>query len=57
MNFKQAYLRLQEIHQLLKSEELIDIDMIINLQKEAKECHDICNTLLQKTQENEKAVS
>lgn len=57
MNFKQAYLRLQEIHQLLKSEELIDIDMIISFQKEAKECYDICNTLLQKTQENEKAVS
>lgn len=48
MEFKQAFMRLQEINQLLKSDELIDVSEIIELQQEAKYLYDFCNKELEK---------
>lgn len=48
MIFKEAYERLQEIHVLLQSDEMIDIDDLILLQEEAKKCYDICHEKLKK---------
>lgn len=47
MNFKEAYSRLQEIHELLQSEQLFDVEEIVTLQKEAKTCYDLCQEKLQ----------
>lgn len=55
MKFKEAYLRLKEIHQQLTDDSLIDIEEILALQHEAKKCYDTCNALLKK-QESEIAV-
>lgn len=44
--FKESYLRLQEISNLLDKEELIDIDELIKLQDEAKKLYTFCNTKL-----------
>jgi hypothetical protein len=40
--FTDAYSRLQQIHQRLSSQDLIDVDEILTLQDEATKCHDIC---------------
>ncbi|MBP6256511.1 exodeoxyribonuclease VII small subunit [Patescibacteria group bacterium] len=48
MTFKEAYLRLQEIHQMLQTSDVIDIEEIVQLQKEAKECYDLCQEMLMK---------
>ncbi len=48
MTFSEAYLRLQEIHQMLQSSEMIDVEVLIKLQEEAKICYDICQSLLQR---------
>ena len=53
MNFKEAYLRLQEIHQLLQSQEIIDIEELMKLQDEAKACYELCQSLLKKTTREE----
>jgi len=50
MKFTQAYTRLQEIHELLQSDELIDIDDIIKLQEEAKACYDLCQEKMMKSE-------
>lgn len=39
-SFESAYARLKEIHRLLHTQDLVDIDAIITLQQEAKELHD-----------------
>lgn len=49
MTFKEAYLRLQEIHQMLQTSDMIDIEEIVRLQEEAKACYELCTTLLQKS--------
>ena len=49
MTFAEAYKRLQEIHELLQSEELIDVQQIITLQDEAKKCYELCQSQLKKT--------
>lgn len=48
MHFKEAYLRLKEIHILLHSDEIIDVEEILMLQKEAKKCYEICESVLLK---------
>lgn len=48
MNFAEAYKRLQEINTLLQSQDLVDIEHIVALQKEAKELYDTCQTILLK---------
>lgn len=49
MTFKEAYLRLQEIHQMLQTSDMIDIEEIVRLQEEAKACYELCTTMLQKS--------
>ncbi len=46
MNFKEAYLRLQEIHEMLQSDDFMDIEQIISLQEEAKKCYELCHDKL-----------
>ncbi len=48
MWFKEAFTRLKEIHALLQSEELFDVEEIVVLQKEAKICYDLCQEKLKK---------
>ena len=38
--FESAYKRLQEIHQEISTQEIIDIDKLLLLQKEAKELYE-----------------
>lgn len=38
--FESAYKRLQEIHQEISTQDIIDIDKLLLLQKEAKELYD-----------------
>jgi len=40
MNFETAYLRLKEIHTILTTQEIVDIDKLLVLQKEAKELYE-----------------
>jgi hypothetical protein len=49
MTFTEAYLRLQEIHQLLQSSEMIDVELLVKLQEEAKGCYELCQSILEKT--------
>lgn len=49
MTFTEAYLRLQEIHQMLQSSEMIDVEALVKLQEEAKICYELCQSILQKT--------
>lgn len=51
MNFTQAYQRLQEIQQLLQSNEIIDIEQLLTLQKEAKICYELCQSMLKKAED------
>ncbi len=48
MDFWQAYKRLQEINQRLDSEDFIDVDEIVELQKEAQKLYDFCKEKLEK---------
>lgn len=48
MTFKEAYLRLQEIHQMLQSAEMIDVEELLKLQDEAKICYELCQSILKK---------
>lgn len=50
MTFKEAYLRLQEIHQLLQTADFIDVDELVTLKEEAKQCYELCQNLLSKQQ-------
>ena len=49
MTFTEAYLRLQEIHQMLQSSDMIDVEALVKLQEEAKSCYDLCQSILEKT--------
>ncbi len=50
LNFEQAYLRLKEIHEMLETNELMDIEKIIALQKEAKELYEQLDHMLKKAE-------
>lgn len=45
-DFKESYERLQEISEILDSQEIIDIDQLIKLQEEAKKLYTFCNKKL-----------
>jgi hypothetical protein len=51
-NFKTAFLRLREIQEKLETEEIIDVDELINLQKEAKELYEFCESKIKKLDDN-----
>ncbi len=51
MTYTQAYQRLQEIYTLLESDTLIDVEEIVHLQQEAKECYDYCMSKIKKSEE------
>lgn len=44
--FASAYKRLQEIHKDISSQDIIDIDILLQLQNEAKELHDYLQSRL-----------
>lgn len=46
-NFKQSYLRLKEINDLLKNDVIMDVDEIIKLQNEATILYNICKNKLE----------
>jgi len=50
MDFEKAYKRLKEINETLQSGQIIDIDQILKLQKEAKENYNICKEIILKTE-------
>jgi len=51
MTFEQAYKRLQEIHLLLQSDDVVNIDDLLKLQEEAKSCYELCNEKLKAVEE------
>lgn len=50
MNFEQAYIRLKEITETLKSKDIIWVDEIIALQKEANQLYEFCDNQLKKVE-------
>lgn len=46
VNFKEAFERLKEIELELQKEEVIDVDRLIELQKEARELYEIADSKL-----------
>ena len=48
LTFEQAYTRLKEIHEMLQTNEVMDVEKIIALQKEAKELYEELDTILKK---------
>jgi len=51
-NFKTSFLRLREIQEKLEDEEIIDVDELIELQKEAKELYEFCESKIKKLDDN-----
>lgn len=51
--FEQAYTRLKEIHATLQDNEVMDIEKIILLQKEAKELYEQLDSMLKKAEQIE----
>jgi len=52
MEFSKAYNRLKEINNILQSGQVIDIQQIVDLQKEAEELYKICKDVIIKFEEN-----
>lgn len=50
MTFEQAYNRLKEIHLMLQKDEVMDVEKIIALQKEAKELYEQLDAMLKKAE-------
>jgi exodeoxyribonuclease VII small subunit len=46
--FKESFERLQEISELLDKDEIIDVDTLIEVQKEAKELYKFCSEKLER---------
>lgn len=46
--FKEAYVRLKEIESEIETEEIIDVDKLSKLQKEAEELYKIASSKLEK---------
>ncbi|HMT00787.1 MAG TPA: exodeoxyribonuclease VII small subunit [Candidatus Absconditabacterales bacterium] len=46
MTFENAYRRLEEIFRQIQSDEMIDVEKIVALQKEAQELEKICQLIL-----------
>ncbi len=53
LTFKEAFERLKEIYLYLKTNEIIDVDEMINLQKEAEELYKFCKDKLKKIEKKE----
>lgn len=51
MTFEAAYKRLEEIYQLCMSSQVIDVEKMVQLQEEARICHEICEQALLKTEQ------
>ena len=49
MTFEEAYKQLEAIYTQLQSKELVDIDRIVTLQKEATRLYDFCKKTLAST--------
>lgn len=52
LTFEQAYTRLREIHDMLQTSEVIDVEKIIALQKEAKGLYEHLDQVLKKVEED-----
>lgn len=50
LTFEQAYNRLKEIHEMLQTNEVMDVEKIITLQKEAKELYEELDAILRKAE-------
>lgn len=50
LTFEQAYTRLKEIHAALQDNEVMDVEKIIALQKEAKELYEQLDEILKKAE-------
>ena len=50
LTFEQAYTRLKEIHAALQDNEVMDVEKIIALQKEAKELYECLDGMLKKAE-------
>ncbi len=50
LTFEQAYTRLKEINDTLQTSEVIDVEKIIALQKEAKELYEYLDKVLKKAE-------
>ena len=48
MSFTDAYLRLEQIQQLLQNAENLHLEELVALQKEATECYEQCKWSLEK---------
>jgi|GEM_PF-3352628 len=48
ITFEEAYTRLKEIHDLLQSRDMVDIDQIMALQKESKELYVFLDNIMKK---------
>lgn len=46
-NFKESFLRLKQINELLKNDVIMDVDEIIKLQNEATILYNICKNKLE----------
>lgn len=46
MNFQEAYTRLHQIYTQLQSDELVDVDTIVQLQAEAEKLYTLCQEKL-----------
>lgn len=44
--FEEAYKRLKEINDLLKTQDIVDIDQLIKLQLESKDLYELCQNKL-----------
>lgn len=49
-SFEKAYHRLKEIHEILQKQEIMDIEQIVLLQKEAKDLHYELDLMLKKAE-------
>lgn len=56
MDFTTAYQRLQEIAKILQNQDMVDIQKLLDLQKESKELYEFCSAELKKLQENSEQV-
>ncbi len=53
ITFEQAYTRLKEIHDLLQWRDVMDIDKIVELQKESKELYTFLDNIMKKNEDTE----
>lgn len=52
ITFEEAYTRLKEIHEILQWRDVVDIDKIVELQKESKELYVFLDNIMKKNQDS-----